>query len=266
MDTLLEINNLSIYYQTKKAEIQAINNISFKVRKGEFIAIIGKSGCGKTSILSAIASLIPYEGKIIFYNKLLNHKATSFIGYMLQRDELFPWLTIEQNTLLPLKIKKMVNEKTISKVSSLLKKYGLESFQKSYPNQLSGGMRQRAALIRTLSFSPDLLLLDEPFSALDYQTRLSVCDDVYSIIKKENKTAILVTHDISEAISVADKIIVLTERPATILNEHIVDLDKSLTPLKRREQKEFAPLFEKIWEELHKWRLTKKYRKLVNLT
>lgn len=252
MDTLLEINNLSIYYQTKKAEIQAINNISFKVRKGEFIAIIGKSGCGKTSILSAIASLIPYEGKIIFYNKLLNHKATSFIGYMLQRDELFPWLTIEQNTLLPLKIKKMVNEKTISKVSSLLKKYGLESFQKSYPNQLSGGMRQRAALIRTLSFSPDLLLLDEPFSALDYQTRLSVCDDVYSIIKKENKTAILVTHDISEAISVADKIIVLTERPATILNEHIVDLDKSLTPLKRREQKEFAPLFEKIWEELHK--------------
>ena len=252
MDTLLEINNLSIYYQTKKAEIQAINNISFKVRKGEFIAIIGKSGCGKTSILSAIASLIPYEGKIIFYNKLLNQKATSFIGYMLQRDELFPWLTIEQNTLLPLKIKKMVNEKTISKVSSLLKKYGLESFQKSYPNQLSGGMRQRAALIRTLSFSPDLLLLDEPFSALDYQTRLSVCDDVYSIIKKENKTAVLVTHDISEAISVADKIIVLTERPATILNEHIVDLDKSLTPLKRREQKEFAPLFEKIWEELHK--------------
>ncbi len=252
MDTLLEINNLSIYYQTKKAEIQAINNISFKVRKGEFIAIIGKSGCGKTSILSAIASLIPYEGKIIFYNKLLNQKATSFIGYMLQRDELFPWLTIEQNTLLPLKIKKMVNEKTISKVSSLLKKYGLESFQKSYPNQLSGGMRQRAALIRTLSFSPDLLLLDEPFSALDYQTRLSVCDDVYSIIKKENKTAILVTHDISEAISVADKIIVLTERPATILNEHIVNLDKSLTPLKRREQKEFAPLFEKIWEELHK--------------
>ncbi len=252
MDTLLEINNLSIYYQTKKAEIQAINNISFKVRKGEFIAIIGKSGCGKTSILSAIASLIPYEGKIIFYNKLLNQKATSFIGYMLQRDELFPWLTIEQNTLLPLKIKKRVNEKTISKVSSLLKKYGLESFQKSYPNQLSGGMRQRAALIRTLSFSPDLLLLDEPFSALDYQTRLSVCDDVYSIIKKENKTAILVTHDISEAISVADKIIVLTERPATILNERIVDLDKSLTPLKRREQKEFAPLFEKIWEELHK--------------
>ena len=253
MDTLLEINNLSIYYQTKKAEIQAINNISFKVRKGEFIAIIGKSGCGKTSILSAIASLIPYEGKIIFYNKLLNQKATSFIGYMLQRDELFPWLTIEQNTLLPLKIKKMINEKTISKVFSLLKKYGLESFQ-------------RAALIRTLSFSPDLLLLDEPFSALDYQTRLSVCDDVYSIIKKENKTAILVTHDISEAISVADKIIVLTERPATILNEHIVDLDKSLTPLKRREQKEFAPLFEKIWEELHKWRLTKKYRKRVNLT
>ena len=118
MDTLLEINNISIYYQTKKAEIQAINNISFKVRKGEFIAIIGKSGCGKTSILSAIASLIPYEGKIIYYNKLLNQKATSFIGYKLQRDELFPWLTIEQNTLLPLKIKKMVNEKTISKVSS----------------------------------------------------------------------------------------------------------------------------------------------------
>ncbi len=252
METLLEINNLSIYYQTKKAEIQAINNISFKVKTGEFIAIIGRSGCGKTSILSAIANLIPYEGNINFYSQTQSKKSTSFIGYMLQKDELFPWLTIEQNTLLPLKIKKALNDKNLLKVRSLLKKYGLENFRNSYPNQLSGGMRQRVALIRTLSFSPDLLLLDEPFSALDYQTRLSVCDDVYSIIKGENKTAILVTHDISEAISVADKIIVLTERPASILNTHEINLNKNLPPLKRREEKNFAPLFEKIWEELHK--------------
>ena len=138
-----------------------------------------------------------------------------------------------------------------------MNKYGLKDFKKRYPGQLSGGMKQRAALIRTLSFSPALLLLDEPFSALDYQTRLTVCDDVYRIIKNENKTAILVTHDISEAISVADKILVLTDRPATLLNTHTITFDKSLSPLKRREEREFALLFERIWGELHSWKITK---------
>ena len=252
METLLKIENLSVFYQTKKSEIQAIKNLSFSVKQGEFIAIIGKSGCGKTSILSAIAGLIPYNGKIEFSAQLQAKTKNSFIGYMLQRDELFPWLTIEQNAFLPLKIKKNITKERKENIIYLLNKYGLSNFKSSYPSQLSGGMRQRASLIRTLSFSPELLLLDEPFSALDYQTRLTVCNDVYDIIKREKKTALLVTHDISEAISVADKIIVLTDRPATLLSERITNFDKSLSPLKRREQKEFGLLFELLWEELHK--------------
>lgn len=252
METLLEINNLSVFYQTKKAEIQAINNLSFSVNEGQFIAIIGKSGCGKTSILSAIADLIEFEGIIKFNNRLNQKKKNSFIGYMLQKDQLFPWLTIEQNALLPLKIKKCLTKKHKENITILLKKYGLYSFKNSYPSQLSGGMRQRASLIRTLSFSPELLLLDEPFSALDYQTRLNVCNDVYSIIKKEKKTALLVTHDIAEAISVADKIIVLSDRPATLLSENVIDINKSLSPIKRREDKKFSVWFEKLWEELNR--------------
>ena len=251
MKTLLEIKNLSIYYQTKKEEIHAINNLSFSVNQGDFVAIIGKSGCGKTSILSAIANLIPYQGKIVFYDENENKTCNCKIGYMLQKDELFPWLSIEQNALLPLKIKNELTKNKREYIDQLMNKYGLKDFKKRYPGQLSGGMKQRAALIRTLSFSPALLLLDEPFSALDYQTRLTVCDDVYRIIKNENKTAILVTHDISEAISVADKILVLTDRPATLLNTHAITFDKSLSPLKRREEREFALLFERIWGELH---------------
>ena len=252
METLLKIKNLSVFYQTKKEEIQAIKDLSFEVYKGEFVAVIGKSGCGKTSILSAIAGLISHEGTIQFSDSLKRKSKNSFVGYMLQKDELFPWLTIEQNARLPLKIKKLTSQKYLNNITDLLTKYGLINFKNCYPYQLSGGMRQRASLIRTLSFSPELLLLDEPFSALDYQTRLSVCNDVYDIIKRENKTAILVTHDISEAISVADKIIVLTERPATLLNEYQIDLNKNLSPLKRREEKQFATWFEKIWEDLHK--------------
>ena len=170
---------------------------------------------------------------------------------MLQRDELFPWLTIEQNAVLPLKINKKFFKDRIAYVDELLNKYGLSEFKKSYPFELSGGMRQRAALIRTLSANPDLLLLDEPFSALDYQTRLNVCDDVYKIIKDEGKTAILVTHDISEAISLADKVIVLTARPASVYSINEIDLDKKLTPLQRREQPQFSLWFEKLWRELN---------------
>ena len=250
MELLLEIKDLSIFYQTKNAEIHAINNLSFKVNNGEFIAIIGKSGCGKTSILSAIAGLIPYEGQVIF-NENLTAESECLISYMLQRDELFPWLTIEQNALLPLKIKGKLTPNKRAFIYNLMEKYGLANFKQCYPNQLSGGMRQRAALIRTLSLSPALLLLDEPFSALDYQTRLSVCDDVYEVIKKERKTAILVTHDISEAISVADKIIVLTERPAQVLSENLINLNKTISPLKRREDPYFSVWFEKLWGELH---------------
>ncbi len=252
MKKILNIENISLNYHTKQGEIKALDDITFDVFDGEFIAIIGPSGCGKTSILSIIAGLIaPSKGKVFLDGEEVV-KPTSSIGYMLQKDQLFNWRTIEKNALLPLEIhKKQKDVESKKKVELLLKKYGLWDFRKAYPSELSGGMRQRAALIRTLAPSPNILLLDEPFSALDYQTRLSVCDDVYNIIKREKKTAILVTHDISEAIALADRIIVLTKRPSRILNVHKIDTDKSLSPLKRREDGGFSTWFERLWRELN---------------
>ncbi len=247
----LSIDNVRLIYHSKLNETLAIDNLSFNVEKGQFVAIIGPSGCGKTTILSLISGLIPKSGGSIKLNDVEVTKANDNIGYMLQKDELFPWLTIKKNIYLPLEIKKKLTDDNKKYVNELLEKYGLKEFENFYPNQLSGGMRQRSALIRTLAFSPELLLLDEPFSALDYQTRLLVCDDVYKIIKSEKKTAILVTHDISEAISLADKIIVLTERPARLKEEHILSFDESLTPLSRRENKEFSCWFEKLWRQLN---------------
>ena len=251
MNEILKLERISLTYQTTTREIKALENISFSVNEGEFVSIIGPSGCGKTSILSIIAGLIaPSGGKIALQGEEIT-KTHSSIGYMLQKDELFPWRTIESNAYLPLEIKREKDDKHYKIVEQLLKKYKLWEFRKSYPSQLSGGMRQRAALIRTLAASPELLLLDEPFSALDYQTRLSVCDDVYDIIKSEKKTAILVTHDISEAIAMSDRVIVLTARPSTILNIHEIDTDKRLSPLKRRESPGFSNWFERLWRELN---------------
>jgi NitT/TauT family transport system ATP-binding protein len=252
MNEILCLNKISLTYHTKQGETTALKNISFNVDDSEFVAIIGPSGCGKTSILSIIAGLIkPSSGKVLLKGMEII-KPSSSIGYMLQKDQLFPWRTIEKNALLPLEITKMENDtEKKTNVNNLLSKYGLWDFSKAYPHQLSGGMRQRAALIRTLAPSPDILLLDEPFSALDYQTRLNVCDDVYKIIKTEKKTAILVTHDISEAIALADRIIVLTDRPSKILNVHEIDTDKTLSPLKRREDKGFSKWFEILWRELN---------------
>ena len=252
MNKILSINEVSLTYHTKQGETQALGNISFDVYDGEFIAIIGPSGCGKTSILSIIAGLLkPSSGNVELGGAKIE-KPSDSIGYMLQKDQLFPWRTIESNALLPLEIHKAKKDQVKRKeVELLLKKYGLWEFRKAYPNELSGGMRQRVALIRTLAFSPKILLLDEPFSALDYQTRIAVCDDVYKIIKTEKKTAVLVTHDISEAIALADRIIVLTKRPSKILNVHDIDTDKSLTPLKRREAKGFSSWFERLWRELN---------------
>ena len=243
---------MSLTYHTKQGEIEALSNITFDVFEGEFIAIIGPSGCGKTSILSIIAGLLsPSGGKVELNGEKIERPSAS-TGYMLQKDQLFPWRTIEANAMLPLEIhgcKKDLEKR--KNVELLLKKYGLWEFRKSYPNELSGGMRQRVALIRTLAFSPKILLLDEPFSALDYQTRISVCDDVYNIIKSEKKTAVLVTHDIAEAIALADRIIVLTKRPSKILNVHDIDTDKNSTPLQRRESKGFSSWFERLWRELN---------------
>lgn len=251
MNDILTLDKISLSYQTEKDEIRALESISFSVDEGEFVAIIGPSGCGKTSILSIIAGLLkPSGGEITIKGKPLEKGKTS-IGYMLQKDELFPWRTIMENAYLPLEVRRDKSEKSKEKVNELLKKYGLWEFRKKYPRQLSGGMRQRAALIRTMASSPDLLLLDEPFSALDYQTRLAVCDDLYEIIRRENKTTVLVTHDISEALSTADRIIVLSKRPSKILNIHMIDLNKEVSPLKRREDPRFSKWFERLWRELN---------------
>ena len=248
MNKLLEFKNVCLTYQTLTDEITAIDKLSFNCSDGEFLSIIGPSGCGKTSILSLIAGLIsPTSGKILIDGK--PNANNNSLGYMLQKDQLFPWRTIEKNIYLPLEIKHELNEKNKEYANELLEKYGLSDFRNKYPDQLSGGMRQRVALIRTLVFNPKLLLLDEPFSALDAQTRLSVCDDVYKIIKAEQKTAVLVTHDISEAISMSDKIIVLTNRPAQVKSIFKPNM-KNDSPIKRREHKDFGVMFEKIWREL----------------
>lgn len=250
MNKLLEIKNVCLTYQTLTDEITAVKNLSFNCQDGDFLSIIGPSGCGKTTILSLIAGLLqPTSGTILVDGKKRQSRAND-LGYMLQKDHLFPWRTIEKNVFLPLEIKKINTRENRDYASSLLDKYGLKDFKKKFPDQLSGGMRQRAALIRTLSAKPRLLLLDEPFSALDSQTRLSVCDDVYKIIKAERKTSILVTHDISEAISMSDKIIVLTDRPAQVKSIFKPNLDGD-SPLRRRENPEFGKMFEKIWRELN---------------
>lgn len=249
MNKLLELRNVSLTYQTINDEILAVEDLSFCCREGEFISIIGPSGCGKTTVLSLIAGLIkPTKGDILFEGAKQNKPVN--LGYMLQKDHLFPWRTIEKNVFLPLEIKGKVSKESKEYAYTLLEKYKLIDFRKKYPSQLSGGMRQRVALIRTLVSNPKILLLDEPFSALDYQTRIAVCDDVYNIIKEEKKTTILVTHDISEAISMSDRIIVLTNRPAKVKSIIKPNLDED-TPLRKRENPRFSVLFENIWKELN---------------
>lgn len=239
---MLTFNDISYTYHTKEGETTAVKNMSFKVEKGQFVAVIGPSGCGKTTILSLAAGILkPSSGEIV--------RQSQEFGYMLQRDALFSWRTVEQNIFLPLEVKKRNTPEKRQKALELAEKYGLKDFLKKTPSQLSGGMRQRVALIRTLAAEPEMLLLDEPFSALDYQTRLEVCDDVQGIIKSEKKTALLVTHDISEAIALADKVVVLSKRPATVVAEHTIDFGDG-GPKKRRECAEFSLVFEALRKEL----------------
>lgn len=246
MDSLLTLSKISLNYHTKKGETCALKDISFNVSSGEFISIVGPSGCGKTTILSLVSGLIkPSCGKIV-----INSTATKPCGYMFQHDLLFPWRSVKNNLLLGLEVQGKKNYESINYVTSLANKYGLGDFLEGSPNELSGGMKQRASLIRTLALKPEILLLDEPFSALDFQTRLDVCDDVYKIIKSENKTAILVTHDIHEAISMSDKVIVLSSRPAVVKKIVKIDFDENLSPFKRREHKDFNKYFDKIWREM----------------
>lgn len=251
MNTLLSFQNVQYHYHTISGETQALKDISFTVREGEFISVVGPSGCGKTTLLSMIAGLIkPESGELYFSDALKNNP--SGIGYMLQHDQLFEWRTIYKNVLLGLELRRKNTKQRRAAADELLRQYGLYPFRNSYPNELSGGMRQRAALIRTLVCEPELLLLDEPFSALDYQTRLTVSSDIVDIIKKEKKTAVLVTHDLSEAVALSDRILVLSARPATVLRMMEIHLTKQGTgAVAARKAPEFSTYFNELWEELH---------------
>lgn len=241
---LLIVNNLYKSYYSLKEETEVLDDISFDVNINDFIAIVGPSGCGKSSILNIIANLDKnYFGKVI-------KKDNIKIGYMFQQDALFPYLTIYENAILGLKIEKNLNTNSIKYVLNLLKKYNLLDFKDKYPNELSGGMKQRLALIRTLATKPDILLLDEPYSALDYQTRLLVCNDVYKIIKEENITAIIVTHDIEEAVSMCNKIIVLSKRPSHIKNIYNINVSNRSDPISNRKNSEFIKYYDIIWKDI----------------
>lgn len=248
MGDFLRLDGVSFNYHGLTGETPAVRNVSFGIKEGEFISIVGPSGCGKTTLLSLIAGLeVPDEGQIIKKNPAMP------MGYMLQKDELLEWRTTWGNVLLGPEIRGKVEEKQRLRAEELLRTYGLYDFKEAYPSALSGGMRQRAALIRTLMLEPELLLLDEPFSALDYQTRLQVSDDIWRIIKDQKKTAILITHDISEAISMADRVLILSSRPGTVIKEVEIRYE-SLTdphPFACRSTPEFPEYFSKIWKEMN---------------
>lgn len=248
----LELKNISKIYQDDNGETLAIKDFSYKFENGEFVTLLGPSGCGKSTLLSIIAGLEqPSSGTVLLNDIDITNKRSN-IGYMLQKDYLLEWRTILKNVLLGLEIKKDLTFENSEYAKKLLVTYGLEDFIDKYPSQLSGGMKQRVALIRTLATKPEILLLDEAFSALDYQTRLDVSADVYKIIKSENKSTIMVTHDIPEAISMSDKIIVLSHRPATIKNIHEIKFDiENRNPLNCRDHPDFRKYFDTIWKELN---------------
>ncbi len=244
MNKLLSINNLYKNYNNQKETINAVENISFDVYENDFISLIGPSGCGKSTILSIIGKLDDKSyGDIVYKDDIT-------ISYMFQEDALFPWKTVLDNCLLPLKINNSINEENKKYVINLLKKYELYDFINSYPNELSGGMRQRVALIRTLASKPDILLLDEPFSSLDSQIKMQVSNDIYKIIKEEKKTAIMVTHDIGEAISMSNKIILLTNRPSKIKNIYNINLNGSL-PNTKRNDNNFINIYNAIRDDFN---------------
>ena len=241
MSSVLKISNLSKTFSKDSGEVHTLDNISLDVNDNEFVVVVGASGCGKSTLLNIICGIDKdYVGKI-------ESKDNLNIGYMLQQDAMLPWLTIRDNCALGLKLLDKEDKKL---VDSYLKKYNLWEFRDKYPYEISGGMRQRCALIRTLVTNPDILLLDEPFSALDYQTRVKIEDDVYNIIKNENKSVIMVTHDLEEAVSMADKILVLSKRPAFIKNIYEIKLENSSSPINNRRDKNFNYYLNKLWVDL----------------
>lgn len=251
MGNILEVKNIGKKYQNKEGEILALKNVNFRVKKGEFVSIIGPSGCGKSTLLSIIAGLEEKTtGEIYIEGEKVNG-ISSKIGYMLQRDCLLEWRNILSNTMFGLEVKGKKDNVDKEYVLELLKKYNLYEFKGKYPSELSGGMRQRVALIRTLAVKPKILLLDEAFSALDYQTRIMVTNDIYYILRKEKITAIIVTHDISEAISMSDRVLVLSKRPGTIKDIHKINFGiENRTPINCRESPKFSQYFNTLWKEL----------------
>ena len=247
---LLECNNLSFSYHTHTGEIPVIKSVNFQIHKGEFVSIVGPSGCGKSTLLGLLTGILkPEEGEIKIHYK---QEAQSFYGYMLQQDHLLEWYDIWDNVCLGPKINHCLDAACREYLHTLLTRYQLDAFAHKKPSQLSGGMRQRAALIRTLAMKPELLYLDEPFSALDYQTRLNAADDIGKIIQKEGKTAVLVTHDIGEAISLSSRVLVLSKRPATIIKEFVLPFQNmGLSSLEIRNLPEFSTYFNLIWKELN---------------
>ncbi len=250
MEKILEIENISLRYQLPKEEIMAIEDISFNIDNGDFVSILGPSGCGKSSLLSIIAGSINRdEGSILFKGKPLegfNNK----IGYMLQNDNLLPWRTVYKNIILGLEIQGKLTEENKEYALSLLDKYGLGQFRDRFPSELSGGMRQRVSLIRTLAVKPDLLLLDEAFSALDYQTRLDVSGDVYNILNREEKTMVMVTHDIREAVALSNKVVVLSHSPSVVKKIFTIDFPRDRDTIAIRNQPLFQSYVQDIWKEV----------------
>ena len=245
----LSLRNLSHTYHTKNGETKALTDINFDLFSGEFAAIVGPSGCGKSTLLDLVAGFIPVQTGNILYPSSTSPPA---VGYMLQKDHLLEYRTIYKNIILGLEIQHQLTEENLSYVRSLMEQYDIADFADAHPHELSGGMRQRAALIRTLAGHPSFLLLDEPFSALDYQTRLNVSSDIVNIIREQKVTALLVTHDLSEAISIADRILILGKRPGSIRSIVTIDFETEhrLSPQKARLHPKFQKYFDQIWKEL----------------
>lgn len=249
--TFLRLENIHHTYFTKNSATTALSDISLEIEEGEFVSFLGPSGCGKTTLLSIIAGLIkPTEGVARLENMPVE-KAVNKIGYMLQQDYLFPWKTIKENILIGLKLTKTLTPGKRQNALQLLQQMGLSGFESQYPKQLSGGMRQRVALVRTLAVEPKLLMLDEPFSALDHQTKLRLEDLVQTTLKSFGKTAILVTHDIGEAIAMSDRIFLLSPRPGRLYKSFSVPEPlRELTPFEARNHQDFPEVFQNIWKEL----------------
>lgn len=247
---MIALEHVALTYQSPDGEIEALRDVSFEMEEGEFVSIVGPSGCGKSTLLSLISGLEPPTGGRILVDGKPVTAPSGRVGLMPQRDQLFEWRTIWGNVTLGLELQKERDPKQYERVRTLLEQYGLGAFTEKRPSQLSGGMRQRCALIRTMATQPRILLLDEPFSALDYQTRLSVSADIHAIIRQEHKTALLVTHDISEAISLSDRVVVLSHRPAVVKSTHDLGALRDLQPMARRDAPSFRTYFNSIWKEL----------------